>query len=286
MKLLRLVCLSALFAALWCALGEADRYTIDATYLPESRALAMKAETVYTNTTGERLSGVTFALPANCFRRVSALPYDGDTLEKAFPWGYAPAGAQFERVEFDSSRAGYGFLQGGDVYFTVKAALEPGQTGTFRFEYTLLLSDNKAFLGCGEDVRLSLFYPIACPVRDGEAVTYPLSVCAHDVFACPADHFMTLRVPASYSAACGGEWERSEIGGQAVYSVSLKDASHLSLVLSKRFYEYTGESALGTRLSVYGSNRSACRGALKLLTRALDVYEARLGKAPWDIALT
>ena len=280
-----------LIAALALALGllfaeaAADSYKIDAVFLPESSALHVSVELEYTNSTGECLDHVTFALPANCFRRISALPYGGDTLTKAFPWGYTPAGVQLERVEFDSSPARYSFLQGGDVYFSVTAALEPGQTGTFRFVYTLLLSDNRAFLGCGDDVRLKLFYPVACPFRGGEAVTYPLSVCVHDVFALPAEHSLTLRVPKNYFAACGGDVTRSVLGDMAVYSAKLKDAGPLGLVLSKRFYEYADESALGTGISVYGNSRARCRQALKLAKDALNVYENWFGKAPWDIAI-
>ena len=280
-----------LFAALALALGllfaeaAADSYKTDAVYLPGSRALRVDTELKYTNVTGESLDRVTFALPANCFRRMSALPYAGDTLEKAFPWGYAPAGVQLERVEFDSSPARYSFLQGGDVYFSVRAELEPGQTGTFRFVYTLLLSDNRAFLGCGDDVRLRLFLPVACPFIDGEAATYPLSVCAHDVFALPADHTLTLRVPANWAAACGGTVLRAEIGDTAEYTVTLRDAANLSLVLGKRFYEYADKSALGTKISVYGSSRRECKRALELAKSALDVYEAWFGNAPWDLAV-
>ena len=285
MRFLRPLLCAAFLLMLCFALGEADSYNINAVYLPESRALRADVEVTYTNTTGESLSYVTFALPANCFRRVSALPYDAATLGKAFPWGYTPAGAQLERVEFDSSPARYSFIQGGDVYFNVSARMEPGQTGMFRFEYTLLLSDNRAFLGCGDDVRLHLFYPVACPRQDGEAVTYPLSVCVHDVFACPADYSLTLKLPKVYTAACGGAVRRMELNDAAVYSVTIEGASSLSLVLSKRFYEYTGESDCGTRISVYGNSRSKCTEALRLARDALDIYESWFGKASWDMAL-
>ncbi len=280
-----------LFAALALALGllfagaEADSYKTEAVYLPLSRALKVDTEFTYTNAAGEKLDSVTFVLPANCFRRVSALPYGGDSLEKAFPWGYAPAGVQLERVEFDSSPARYSFLQGGDAYFSVKAALEPGQTGTFRFVYTLLLSENRAFLGCSEDVRLRLFLPAACPFDEGEAAMYPLSHCFCDVFSLPADHTLTLRVPVSWALACGGSVTRAVIGDTAEYTVTLNNASNLSLVLSRRFYEYADTSAMGTKISVYGNSRAKCRKALNLAKDALNVYETWLGKAPWDIAV-
>ena len=110
-------------------------------------------------------------------------------------------------------------------------------------------------------------------------------MCLHVVFALPAEHSLTLRVPKHYFAACGGDVTRSELGDMAVYSAKLKDAGSLSLVLSKRFYEYADESALGTGISVYGNSRARCRQALTLAKEALNVYEGWFGKAPWDIAV-
>lgn len=285
MKPVSLLFFAAIVLALGCALAESDAYSIKAVYLPESCALKAEMEVRYTNVTGESLSHVTFALPANCFRRASVLPYDADTLEDAFPWGYAPSGIQLEKVEFDSSPARYSFLQGGDVYFSVNASLAPGKTGVFRFEYSLLLGENRAFLGCGDDVRLRLFYPVACAWQEGEFVTYPQSVCVHDVFAAPSSFSIALRLPTVYTAACGGTRTRMETADTAVCFFTLEDAGGCSLVLSKRFYEYTAQSDQGTLISVYGNSRSKCRRALNYTVDALNIYENWFGKAPWNVAL-
>ena len=85
------------------ALAE-DRYVMDAVYHEEEQALIVSLDFTYTNRTGQALESVSFNVYANVFRRESTLPYDNATLEKAFPYGYAPSGIEFTGVAFNARK--------------------------------------------------------------------------------------------------------------------------------------------------------------------------------------
>ena len=159
-------------AGLFC-LSE-NSYVMSAAWLENEQALRVDLSLTYTNETGEKLDSVSFNVYANLFRRESALPYDNQTLEKAFPYGYAPSGIEFTGVYFNDVAARWRFKGENECFLSVDCALEPGEKGVFHFEYALLLSENRAFQGVAEDVRLTLFYPSAC-VYDGGTASRPIS---------------------------------------------------------------------------------------------------------------
>ena len=69
--------------------GQSDpvrnAYTITATLQEDIEALRVSQRLDYTNTTGQTLTSVLFAVYANMYRRESALMYESDALLSAFP---------------------------------------------------------------------------------------------------------------------------------------------------------------------------------------------------------
>ncbi len=262
-------------AGLFC-LSE-NSYVMSAAWLENEQALRVDLSLTYTNETGEKLDSVSFNVYANLFRRESALPYDNQTLEKAFPYGYAPSGIEFTGVYFNDVAARWRFKGENECFLSVDCALEPGEKGVFRFEYALLLSENRAFQGVAEDVRLTLFYPSAC-VYDGGFVYEPSSRAAPFLYSEPSDFELTLLLPEGFDPASGAEISfLGEENGYRTYRLTLKGASELGVTFSRRYRVYQGALPSGHVIRVLGMNAGDCKEALKEALRAGAACERFFG---------
>ncbi len=156
---------SAVFSAIFSlaygeeALPAQNSCALTMEYLEKEQALHVEQRLVYTNTSSIPLNRVVFYAPANLFRRESALLYAVENPDSALPYGYMPGGIDLMSVQVNGKAADYGFQGENEIYLRVSCALQPGESCTFAFDYFLLLTANRAFLGLNEtDVRLSAFY--------------------------------------------------------------------------------------------------------------------------------
>ena len=265
--------LFALILLLPCVCFAAE-YDMSAVMLEDEQAFYITQSTAYTNTSGVHLDCVLFSVYSNCFRRETALPYDNSTLAAAFPSGYAPGGTEFSAIYVDGAAASWGIQGETELFLRVDCDLAPDESCVFSFEYTLLLSENSAFLGCGEyDWRLVGFYPAVCATESGEFVTNPLSRAAKSFYSESSSFRMALYLPEGYELACGGDVQ-SIPGG---YTITLENANELAFCVSKRFHSYTSGS-----ITLYGQNRGELK---RLLERAEDcaaVYADLFGALPCE----
>ena len=254
---------------------------MSAVYLESEQALQVSMTCAWTNDTGEDLDSVLFGVYANVFRRESTLPFDNASLTEAFPWGYAPSGAEFERVTFNGEKARYAFLGESESFMRVGCALKNGERGVFGFVYTLLLSQNRSFQGVGEDLRLSLFYPSLC-AWDGSFVAPGPSRAAQWLFAPAADFSLTLYLPSSYELAGGGKAEAFPAeNGFRRWGVRLSGAGELALTAGKRYHISERSLDCGLTVRALGSDRAKVRKALKDACECLELYARWFGALPW-----
>ena len=274
-------------ALLFCAAIGETGYTMDAVYLENEQALSVSLDVDYKNDSGEAQNALLFNVYANAFRRESTLPYDNATLEKAFPYGYAPSGIEFTSVTVDGAPVRYGFMGANECYLRAEAPVANGERISIHFDYVLLLSENRAFQGCGEDIRLTLFYPSLC-VWDGEYALEPTSRAAQFLYADKADFTLRLKLPAGYDLASGAVIQKlGEENGTESFMLSLENASELALAFSRRFYCCEQTLPSGHMLRVFGSERSRCKETLMQAASAMQCYEDRFGALPFkktDIA--
>ena len=282
-----LIAVCAFAQAALCVSEENDAalsYRLEIDVRTEAQALIVREEVRFVNRTGESLDRLLFSVPANCFRRESALPYDNALLEKAFPSGYAPGGMELSSVSVNGTRAEWGFQGENECFLRVAAELAPGETAAVRFEFTLLLTDNRAFLGAGErDWRVSQFYPALCAYEDGRFVTLPLSRAGEWRYAPAASFSAVVTAPADYEIACGGSVTEAETeNGLRRYAVTLENARDFSFSLSRRFHIVEGSTASGSVVRVYGQNRARLGRALEAAVQALGQLEEWFGAYPYD----
>ena len=253
-----------------------NKYTISAAYDENAQALGVRMTLSYTNRTGVRLESVMFCVYANCLRREATLPYDSAALTRAFPYGYAPSGIEFSYVGCNGKRAHYAFQGENEAFMRVECALEPNESALFAFEYTLLLSENRAFSGCGSDVRLIMWYPSVCAYAEG-FVTNAASGAARFLFSEAADFEISLLVPEGYACAgCPAVGTETSNSG-TLYRLSMNNACECALILSRRFYVYEADG-----IRVFGISRADCRRALSYALEAKSVLERIIGEIPYS----
>ena len=276
-KLLVLVALLLIFGAALCE-GGRTVYDINAIYDEEAQALHVNMRAEYVNRTGKDMTEMYFNVYANLMRRESTLPYDNAALSAAFPEYYAPSGIEFTSVCFNGKPARYAFRGENECFLRIECDLKNGETGVFSFEYTLLLSENRAFQGCGKDVRLTLFYPSAAVYSEGEFILNAPSRAADYAYCELSDFRVHLICPADYTVVSGGEQITARVSdGIKQTEITLKNAPEAAIVLSRRLY-----SVSDRKITVYGSDRAQNRKTLKSAGETLSAYEKLFGLLPYE----
>ena len=265
------------------AAPAANEMTLTMEYLEETQALRTTQRLVYTNASDRTLDRVVFYIPANLFRRRTALPYDSDQLPAALPSGYLPGGADLTAALVNGARADYGFQGENEMYLRVSCSLAPGECATFEFEYYLLLTQNAAFLGASDDGwRLSGFY-FAPASLDGSGefiLNPPLSFTTYA--DSPAmDIRAEITLPENYLLAGTGV-ESCEAAGNGAnrWMVTANNVRDFALAFGRRYREYTRDAG-GTSLRCLTNVRRVADDILSVASSAIDVCEAWFGPFPY-----
>lgn len=280
-----LACAAA--AAFVCATAEADaavRYGLSMVMLEDSQAFAVTQIVSFENRTGEALKSVLFTVYGNVFRRESTLPYDNETLLAAFPDGYAPAGLSFSSVTVNGEATEWAIQGDNECFLRVACDVNAGESAEFAFNYTLLLSDNHAFLGSGtKDWRLTGFYPALAAWEDGEFTLNPVTRAGRYSYSERADYTADVYVPHDYDVASAGELLREDAGnGFDRVRVEQKNACDFGLVISRKFHVREGQAASGVKVCAFGQNRGKLSAARDAAINALNTLEPILGSYPYD----
>ena len=265
----------------------ADSFAIEVEFLEDAQALQIRQRLLYTNGTGQALDRVEFAVYGNMFRRQSALMYESDVWPDVFPQGNAVGGLEFSQVLFDGEAADWGMLDENELFMRVACDLEPGETGEFLFEYTILLTQNAASLGVGEsDWRLRGFYVQPLKFEEGEFVAASPLQQTNYVYADRAEYTFSITLPERYFLAGPGEISSAGNGdGTRTWTLSATGLRELCISFGMRWREYEAETASGTRLRVLASSRQGGPEALDTALAALEAYESWFGPLGWDITI-
>ena len=283
-RTLLLIAVCALAQTVFFALADesAVSYEFSMQMLEDEQSFLIRQRVTLENRADETLLGALFSVPANVFRRESALPYDNETLEKAFPSGYAPGGIEFTGVWANGEPADWGMKGENETFLRVACQIPPGETGEFVFDYALLLTDNRAFLGCGDaDWRLTDFYPSLCVFEYGDYAANEPTRAGEWRYAECADFTARIVLPEDYEIASGGECLETLENGARIVDLTVARARSLSFAVSRRFHIYSGISSAGTEVRVCGQNRARLKNALNAVLSALNLYEDWFGAYPY-----
>ena len=264
--------------------SDRNRCTLTMEYLEEEQALRISQRLVYTNPSDAALDRVLFYIPANLLRRQSALPYEGESLLKAFPAGYLPGGVDLTGVRVDGADADWGIQGDTETFLRVSCTLAPGARCTFEFEYYLLLTENAAFLGISDSAwRLSNFY-FSPASRDasGEFILNAAQSFTRYVDSPVMDFEAQIALPDVYLLA-GTGLETHEAQGEHIlrWTLRAENARDFALCFGKRFREYRLETDSGVELRLLTNARGVAERLLSVASAAVDACEAMFGAMPF-----
>lgn len=256
-------------------------YQMEIEILENEQAADIRVSVTYLNKTGNTLENLMFSVPANCLRRESTLPYDNDTLEKAFPFGYAPSGMDIKSIRVDGRDADWAVSGENEAYLRVPVSLESGKSATVDFDYVLLLTQNNAFLGVSSvDFRFSGFYPALLVYEDGDFATNPLTRAGKSHYSDACSFDITVRIPVDYDLACAGEKMETVSGTQKTVCVHMENAREAAFSVSRKFHVFSEKTASGITVSAYGQDRSALKKSVDYAVRAISYFEKTIAPFP------
>ena len=259
--------------------------TLKMEYMEQEQALRISQRLLYTNTADTQLDRLIFYVPANMFRRESALMYDADSIEAAFSHGYAPGGIELLSVLVNGESADYGFQGDDEIYLRVACDIASGETCTIDLEYYLLYTQNNAFIGCDDlDVRLSNFFFI--PARyDAENMDFVLHTPLHFTRYIDSPRMniqAEITLPDTYTLAGTGTETASEPENHAcLWRIDAQDVHDFALIFGRRYRESEIVTNSGVRVRSMMNKRSVAATVLDAAQEGIETLEAWFGEMPF-----
>jgi hypothetical protein len=274
------VLVSAIFSA--ALAEERGRCEMALTMLPEYGAVSVSQTLTYPNQTGQRIDQMLFQLAPNAFRRETTAPYESETMIDAYPDGFAAGGVELRSVLFNGAAADWGAEGTDEATLRVSCDLAPGATGTFEFEYELILPEVRGPFGTGDiGWRLSGFAPLPAPWK-GEFVVERVSPVGESLLADPMDTHVTVNLPDTWRVAAGGSVTSAPSGdARQTVTIDLTAARVFALALSRKYIEEDRTANSGVTVRAFANDRAAAGRAADAAVQALDVYEPLFGAYPY-----
>ena len=277
--------ISAVISIAYAEEAPANQCELTMEYLNEEQALRMSQRLVYSNASGRKLDRVVFYAPANMFRRQSALFYEGDNLNKAFPNGYLPGGIDLTSVRVNGSKADWGYQGKDETFLRVACNLEPGESCEFVFDYYLLLTANGAFMGVSEgECRLSDFYfAPAATDTEGEFILNMATSYTRYIDTPAADYTATITLPDALILTTGGAESHTEGANKTrTWTVQAKDVHDFSMVISQGLNERTTSTASGVEVRLRTDVKKNASQVLQTAVEAIETCEGWFGPLPFE----
>ncbi len=259
-------------------------YAFSIEYMKDEQALRISQRLVYINETQDHLDRAVFYAPANMMRRQSAIMYIGDAAIDCFPHGYVPGGIELTDVRVNDETVDYGFQGENEIYLRVACDLNPDESCEFQFEYYLLLTQNRAFVGTNEmDVRLSDFYFIAADYDDERREFVLNAPVAHTRYIDTnlASYSVEIVLPKAYALAATGEKIFDAIDDEAnAWTIHADSARGFMLCFGREYREYRGNCESGVDIRCLLNARGTADAITEYTAQAIDIMDRWFGAFP------
>ena len=276
--------ISAVISIAYAEEAPANQCELTMEYLNEEQALRMSQRLVYINDSGRKLDRVVFYAPANMFRRQSALFYEGETLNAAFPNGYLPGGIDLVDVRVNGVETDWGYQGSDEMFLRVACDLQPGQSCEFIFDYFLLLTANGAFMGVSEgECRLSDFYfaPAAMDT-DGEFILNMPTAYTRYIDTPAAGFTASITLPGDLVLSTSGmESYTDNENGTRTWMVRASEIRDFALVISQDLKEYAAVTASGVEICLRTNIKKNSEQVLQTAVEAIETCERWFGPLPF-----
>lgn len=230
---------------------QTSLYTITVNYDDQAGLLTGTADFTFYNSTENEISGLSFNLWGNAYRKGATCKPLDDSASKAYYAGESYGCEQIEKVEGCAS-----WEIGGEDENILKVALSepvyPEQSVKVSITYSLQPAKVNHRTGItAKTVNLGNFYPVLCAYSREGFIEKPYRPTGDPFVSDCADYDVTLTTSKKYVAATSGKELSRTVSGELVTArYELKHARDFALVLSDSFKTLTAEAA-GSRINVY-----------------------------------
>ncbi|MBR5439013.1 MAG: M1 family metallopeptidase [Clostridia bacterium] len=240
----------------------------------------------YVNETKEKIDFLEFMLYPNAFSKGSEIkPIYSEYVERAFENGVSYGGIEITSVKQDEKSARFEVI-GGKKHFLKVELLEEVKSGKntqISIDFLVTLPNVNHRFGYGKNtVNLTGFYPILCPLENGEyyeSVYYP---SGDPFYSDVANYKVNLTVPSAYVIASSMSPELVEIEGErTTYSYARNGVREVAFILSKNF-NVIKKSAENAEVFYYYFNDENAENSLETAIKSLDYFSNKYVEYPYE----
>lgn len=277
---------STIFVLDGCSQSEDSRSLYDLYCVLEGDTLDCDLNFTYVNDTTKNVGVLYFCLYPNAFREGAKIkPVHLEYVSTAYPNGVSYGDIKITAVNSQNEKLEY-TINGEDqniLEVKLKNEVKPNKQVNVFISFKVSLANVKHRLGYGENtVNLTGFYPVLCPLYEGEiykSVYYP---SGDPFYTDIADYSVDLVVPSSYVVASSLSPTKTGYQGfKTKYSYSREKVRDIAFILSKDFNVLKDEVD-DTSVYYYYFNDDEPEKSLDVIKDSLSYFSKTFFKYPYS----
>lgn len=257
-------------------------YNIDASveneFLQGEMLLEFKSE--------ETLSSLSFCLYPNAFKKEENVSNvcAPEMLDKAYPSGFSEGYIDIKSVKVNDKEAEF-VLEENEQILTIEKNFKKNKKAIVEIEFSQKLPKSPMRYGYYDDTfNYGNWYPVLCPIEEGEAVKSVYSSNGDPFYSECADYFVSLEVPQHQRLATSGKIiSKNDISPlKSVYKIEGKNIRDFAFVLSERFDVISKKVNDTIVYSYYYSSEECGKKMLDYAVEALEIFNKKFGEYPYS----
>ncbi len=238
----------------------------------------------YTNNSKGEIKNLEFMLYANAFSKEAEIkPIYAQYFNAAFENGVSYGNAYVERVISNKTELNFEVfgVQNQVLKVELIKPLKQSESAQISIDFTLTLPNVNHRFGYGKNtVNLTGFYPILCPLENGEyyeSVYYP---SGDPFYSEVANYKVNLTVPSCFVVASSMSPKSVFVDGETTtYSYLKNSVRDVAFVLSKNF-NVLKKSSKNCDVYYYYFNDKDAEKTIETAVKALDYFSSKFLKYP------
>ncbi len=241
---------------------------------------------LYTNETKNKIDVLEFMLYPNAFSKDSKIkPIYSEYENRAYENGISYGDIEINGVKSNNNALNYEVIKEEKHLLKVRLSdsLESGKNVEITIDFTLTLPNVNHRFGYGKNtVNLTGFYPVLCPLFNGEyyeSVYYP---SGDPFYSEVANYKVSLTVPAEFTVVSSMKPTGVEIDGlKTNYNYERNNVRDIAFVLSKNF-NVVKKSVKNVEVSYYYFSDKNAEKSLETAVKALSFFSNKFASYPYE----
>ena len=239
----------------------------------------------FNNTKGE-VDVLEFMLYPNAFSKGSKIkPIYSEYVDKAFESGISYGGIDVINVNTDSTALNYEVINEDSHFLKVylDKALKKGDSAEINVEFFITLPNVKHRFGYTQNtVNLTGFYPILCPLENGEYYKSVYCASGDPFYSEVANYKVDFKVPSNYVIASSMSPTGVLVEGQNTnYYYERNSVREVAFILSKNF-NVVKNSINGVDVFYYYYQDKNAENSLETAVKAIAFFSSKIAKYPYN----